>query len=147
MEDDKSPNAAPILLGRSFLKTAKTSIDMSNGILIMKFDCEIVKFTIFDDMKYPVDVHPISSVGVVDNASQEIIDFMGKNTFDKVDDLSQQIFNFYWNNKFNMIVGDSLKGIFKSLQLDDKGTNARVSTFTKLSPIYFLGSKEAKFGY
>lgn len=38
MEDDTSPNPSHILLGRSFLKTTRTMIDVHNGTLIMEFD-------------------------------------------------------------------------------------------------------------
>ncbi|XP_075475715.1 uncharacterized protein LOC142510155 [Primulina tabacum] len=42
-----------ILLGRLFLKTSKSVIDVNSGTLTMEFDDEIVKFNIYDTMKYP----------------------------------------------------------------------------------------------
>ena len=57
----------PILLGRPFLKTSKTKIDVHSGILTMKFDDEIVKFNIYDAMKYPNDDNPIYSIDVIDS--------------------------------------------------------------------------------
>ena len=36
----------PILLGRPFLKTARTKIDVHEGTLAMKFDSEVIKFNI-----------------------------------------------------------------------------------------------------
>ena len=50
MEDNASPNPAPILLGRPFLKIARTKIDLHNGTLTIEFDGEIVKFNIFEAM-------------------------------------------------------------------------------------------------
>ena len=44
-----------ILLGRPFLKTSKTKIDVHSGTLTMEFDDEIVKFNFYDAMKYPDD--------------------------------------------------------------------------------------------
>ncbi|XP_073120391.1 uncharacterized protein [Henckelia pumila] len=44
---------SPILLGRPFLKTSKSVIDVNNGTLTMDFDGEIVKFHIFDTQKIP----------------------------------------------------------------------------------------------
>ncbi|XP_076935335.1 uncharacterized protein LOC143601955 [Bidens hawaiensis] len=38
MEDDDKPNSSSILLGRPFLKTSKTKIDVYNGTLSMEFD-------------------------------------------------------------------------------------------------------------
>ncbi|XP_073120127.1 uncharacterized protein [Henckelia pumila] len=44
----------PILLGRPFLKTSKSVIDVDNGTLTMEFDEKIAKFNIFDALKNPV---------------------------------------------------------------------------------------------
>ncbi|XP_073137356.1 uncharacterized protein [Henckelia pumila] len=43
----------PILLGRPFLKTSKSVIDVDNGTLTMEFDGKIAKFNIFDALKNP----------------------------------------------------------------------------------------------
>ncbi|XP_027166088.1 uncharacterized protein LOC113766062 [Coffea eugenioides] len=53
MGDEKSLNPSPILLGRPFLSTARTKIDVNEGTLSMKFDDETVNFNIFEAMKYP----------------------------------------------------------------------------------------------
>ncbi|XP_073061693.1 uncharacterized protein [Primulina eburnea] len=53
MEEDSAAISAPILLGRPFMKTARTKIDVEEGTLSVEFDGEIVKFSIFDAMKYP----------------------------------------------------------------------------------------------
>ncbi|XP_073159062.1 uncharacterized protein [Henckelia pumila] len=44
---------SPILLGRPFLKTSKSIIDVDNGNLRMEFDGKIAKFDIFDTLKIP----------------------------------------------------------------------------------------------
>ncbi|XP_073120967.1 uncharacterized protein [Henckelia pumila] len=44
---------SPILLGRPFLKTSKSIIDVDNGNLTMEFDGKIAKFDIFDTLKIP----------------------------------------------------------------------------------------------
>ena len=46
----------PILLGRSFLQTVRTKIDVHEGTLTMEFDGEVIKFNIFDAMRFPADV-------------------------------------------------------------------------------------------
>ncbi|KAL0307007.1 UNVERIFIED_CONTAM: hypothetical protein Sradi_6118000 [Sesamum radiatum] len=43
MTKNTSPNSTSILLGRPFLKTSKTKIDVDAGILSMEFDNEVVK--------------------------------------------------------------------------------------------------------
>ena len=53
MEDEGSPMPTPLLLGRPFMKTARTKIDVYNGTLTMEFDGEIVHFNIFEAMRYP----------------------------------------------------------------------------------------------
>ncbi|XP_021718577.1 uncharacterized protein LOC110686272 [Chenopodium quinoa] len=64
MEHDKQ--AAPILLGRPFLKTAKTKIDVSTGSLTMEVDGKAIVYNIYDTIKYPVDTHSLYSINVVD---------------------------------------------------------------------------------
>ncbi|XP_052203082.1 uncharacterized protein LOC127808554 [Diospyros lotus] len=71
MEEDDSSNLAPILLGRPFLKTARTKIDVHDGTLTMEFDREIVKFNIFDNIRYPNDVQSTFSIDVVNVFVQE----------------------------------------------------------------------------
>ncbi|KAL0362574.1 UNVERIFIED_CONTAM: hypothetical protein Scaly_1212600 [Sesamum calycinum] len=56
MREDNSPNSTSILLGRPFLKTARTKIDVHAGTLTMEFDGEIIRFNIFDSMRYPSDI-------------------------------------------------------------------------------------------
>ena len=46
LDIENGDQTTPILLGRPFLKTSKTKIDVHSGTLTMKFDCEIVKFNI-----------------------------------------------------------------------------------------------------
>ncbi|CAN6552290.1 unnamed protein product [Malus baccata var. baccata] len=51
-ESDHTPSL-PILLGRPFMKTAQTKIDVFNGTLSMEFDGEVVNFNLSDSIKYP----------------------------------------------------------------------------------------------
>ncbi|XP_075486393.1 uncharacterized protein LOC142526005 [Primulina tabacum] len=71
MEEDSTAISATILLGRSFMKTARTKIDVEEGTLSVEFDGEIVKFSIFDAMKYPNENHSICSIDIVDSIVQE----------------------------------------------------------------------------
>ncbi|KAL7607471.1 hypothetical protein Lser_V15G15353 [Lactuca serriola] len=47
--DDDHPSSSSILLGRPFLKTARTKIDVYNGILSMEFDGEVINFNIYEE--------------------------------------------------------------------------------------------------
>ena len=47
----------PILLGRPFLKIGRTKIDVHEGTLTMEFDGEVIKFNIFDAMRFSADVN------------------------------------------------------------------------------------------
>ncbi|XP_073153972.1 uncharacterized protein [Henckelia pumila] len=63
---------SPILLGRSFLKTSKSVIDVNNGTLTMEFDGEIVMFNIFDTLKTPsCESVAINTIDVNNHLSQE----------------------------------------------------------------------------
>ncbi|XP_051148712.1 uncharacterized protein LOC127263641 [Andrographis paniculata] len=66
MHDEHSPNPSPLLLGRPFMCTADTKIDVKNGILTMEFDGEKIEFKIFDAIKYPLDPHSVFSLDVID---------------------------------------------------------------------------------
>ncbi|XP_031253049.1 uncharacterized protein LOC116110979 [Pistacia vera] len=52
MDDSSSPDPAPIVLGRPFLNTARTKIDVHDGTLMMEFDGESI-FAI--DVVDPID--------------------------------------------------------------------------------------------
>ncbi|KAH9679689.1 hypothetical protein KPL71_026230 [Citrus sinensis] len=72
MEEDNSSNFVPILLGRSFLKTARTKMDVHKGTLTMEFDGEVIEFNMNDAMKYPSEEHSVFSVDVINPIVQEV---------------------------------------------------------------------------
>ncbi|XP_062088503.1 uncharacterized protein LOC133795067 [Humulus lupulus] len=74
MEDESIPCSTPILLGRPFMKTARTKIDVHDGTLTMEFDGETIRFNIFEAMRYPSDVHAVYSLDVLDILSQRVLD-------------------------------------------------------------------------
>jgi hypothetical protein len=67
LDMENGDQTTPILLGRPFLKTSKTKVDVHSGTLTMEFDGEIVKFNIYDAMKYPGDDNPVYSIDVIDS--------------------------------------------------------------------------------
>ncbi|XP_031096917.1 uncharacterized protein LOC116001167 [Ipomoea triloba] len=72
MEEDNSPNSSLILLGRPFLKTSKTKIDVHDDTLTMEFNGALIKFNIYNAMKYPDDVSSVSLIDAVDPLVQKI---------------------------------------------------------------------------
>ncbi|XP_027343034.1 uncharacterized protein LOC113855603 [Abrus precatorius] len=70
-------SAAPIILGRPFLKTATMKIDAHAGTLTMEFGDSIVHFNILDNMKHPIEDHSIFHIDLfvefVDNSLSEFL--------------------------------------------------------------------------
>jgi len=73
MEKGFSHGSAPIILGRPFLKTTRTKIDVHAGTLSMEFDDIVVRFNILDAMKHPSEDHSIFHVDIIDDAVDGII--------------------------------------------------------------------------
>ena len=65
MEDNASLNSSPILLGRPFLKTSKTKIDVDKGTFTMEFDGEIIEFDVFKEIHNPIENQSISTVNMI----------------------------------------------------------------------------------
>ncbi|KAL0303544.1 UNVERIFIED_CONTAM: Retrovirus-related Pol polyprotein from transposon.6 [Sesamum radiatum] len=61
----------PFPKGRPFLKTARTKIDVHNGTLTMEFDGEVIRFNIYESMRYPSDVPTVLFLDVIDPLVQE----------------------------------------------------------------------------
>ncbi|XP_071905864.1 uncharacterized protein [Coffea arabica] len=80
MDDEHSHDPSPLLLGRPFLSTARTKIDVNKGTLSMEFDGEIVHFNIFESMKYPSKSHAgsVFSINVIDPAVREVFEIEGR---------------------------------------------------------------------
>ncbi|KAH9751080.1 hypothetical protein KPL71_014142 [Citrus sinensis] len=72
MEEDNNSNFVPILLGRPFLKTARTKMDVHKGTLTMEFDGEVIEFNMYDAMKYPSEEHSVFSMDVINPIVQEV---------------------------------------------------------------------------
>ncbi|XP_027118714.2 uncharacterized protein [Coffea arabica] len=81
MDDRSAPNPSPIILGRPFLSTAQTKIDVSKGTLTMEFDGEIVHFNIFDTMKHPVNSHSVFAMYTTNPSVQEFSKFACRGRF------------------------------------------------------------------
>ncbi|XP_070679248.1 uncharacterized protein [Malus domestica] len=83
MEDSNHSPQLPILLGRPFMKTACTKIDVFKGTLTMEFDGEVIDFNISDAMRYPHDDHSCFSIDVIDSLAQEFLDDLSVDALEK----------------------------------------------------------------
>ncbi|XP_021757043.1 uncharacterized protein LOC110722108 isoform X2 [Chenopodium quinoa] len=72
MPNDESSNATPILLRRPFIKTSRTKIDVHSGILTMEFDREVIRFNLFDAMRYPSYCESVSTIDVIDALTEQV---------------------------------------------------------------------------
>ncbi|CAH9146939.1 unnamed protein product [Cuscuta epithymum] len=64
LEMGNDDQTTPILLGRPFLKTAKTKIDVSSGSLTLEFDDQKIEFNIFDSTKKQIKAQSLCSLTV-----------------------------------------------------------------------------------
>ncbi|CAN6716301.1 unnamed protein product [Malus baccata var. baccata] len=82
-ESDHAPSL-PILLGRPFMKTARTKIDVFNGTLTMEFDGEVINFNLSDSMKYPSENHSCFAIDVIDSLVQDHFENLNDDTLELV---------------------------------------------------------------
>ncbi|KAL5541156.1 hypothetical protein UlMin_044373 [Ulmus minor] len=61
----------PIILGRPFLATSKTLIDVQNGELTMRVQDEHVTFNVFQSMKFPSDMEECSVISLAQSSVAE----------------------------------------------------------------------------
>ncbi|CAN6563494.1 unnamed protein product [Malus baccata var. baccata] len=86
LEMDESYHAPslPILLGRPFMKTARTKIDVYSGTLSMEFDGEVVNFNLSDSIKYPSEDHSCFSIDIVESLAQGYLEDLNDDALEKV---------------------------------------------------------------
>ncbi|KAM2128304.1 hypothetical protein ACFX1R_008115 [Malus domestica] len=81
-ESDHTPSL-PILLGRPFMKTARTKIDVFNGTLSMEFYGEVVNFNLSDSIKYPSEDHSCFSIDIIDSLAQGYLEDLNDDVLEK----------------------------------------------------------------
>ncbi|XP_027157971.1 uncharacterized protein LOC113759592 [Coffea eugenioides] len=77
MDDDLSVSPL-VLLGRLFLMTSKTKIDVYSGTLTMEFDGDIIKFNTCDAIKCSSEAHSIFVIDVIDPFMQQKFELNGR---------------------------------------------------------------------
>ncbi|XP_045797480.1 uncharacterized protein LOC123891616 [Trifolium pratense] len=68
MEGETNSSRAPIILGRPFMRTARTKVDVYDGTMSMEFGDIVAKFNIFDE-KHPVEEHSVFYMDLVTNTN------------------------------------------------------------------------------
>ncbi|XP_052622296.1 uncharacterized protein LOC128127676 [Lactuca sativa] len=106
MGDDDHPSSSSILLGRPFLKTARTKIDVYNGTLSMEFDGEVINFNIYEAMRYPSDVHCINFVDIIQPLTEKCFELTNH-------DLLELVLSRNFDSK-------SVKEIAENFKLDEE---------------------------
>ncbi|XP_062006012.1 uncharacterized protein LOC133723212 [Rosa rugosa] len=82
LEMGESPkNSTPFFLGRPFMRTARTKIDVFNGSLTMEFDGEVISFNVFEAMRYPLSKdYSVNTTDLLDSFAQKIFKVMNEDT-------------------------------------------------------------------
>ncbi|KAJ9546867.1 hypothetical protein OSB04_019410 [Centaurea solstitialis] len=85
INENNTSKSNMMLLGRPFLKTSRTKIDVYDGTLSMEFGNKLIKFNIHDTMRYSGVVHSLCFVNaytpLTDNVSALTNDFVLKENF------------------------------------------------------------------
>ncbi|XP_023766047.2 uncharacterized protein LOC111914567 [Lactuca sativa] len=71
MGDDNSPSSSSILLGRPFLKTSKTKIDVYNGTLSMEFDGQVINFNVHEEKKVPSELQSVNLMNLIEPSTKK----------------------------------------------------------------------------
>ena len=95
--EESHSSATTIILGRSFLKTARTKIDVHAGTLTMEFGDTLMQFNILDAMKHPIEYHFMYHLDILDDN-----DFLGDyDLSDLIDWTDAEIDEFISSNGLN----------------------------------------------
>ncbi|KAM2258193.1 hypothetical protein ACFX1S_003297 [Malus domestica] len=79
MEDSTHSPPSPLLLGRPFMKTAQTKIDVAKGAVTMAFGGDMINFKIPESIENINDVRSCCAINVIENIGQECSTLVKKN--------------------------------------------------------------------
>ncbi|RDX76759.1 hypothetical protein CR513_43204, partial [Mucuna pruriens] len=106
MEDETPRKRSTLILGRLFLMTAKTKIDVHARTLSMEFGDTIVQFNIFEAMKHPVEDTSLFDIDFIDELVNEYM---------QADTDSIKFFQVVGNTN----ILDCLRSVFEELDHDE----------------------------
>ncbi|KAM2257796.1 hypothetical protein ACFXTH_003094 [Malus domestica] len=81
MEDSTHSSPSPLLLGRPFMKTAQTKIDVDKGAVTMEFGGDMINFKISESIKKTNDVRSCCAIDVIKNIGQECSTLIKKDVY------------------------------------------------------------------
>jgi len=101
--EDLNYGATTIILGKPFLKIARTKIDVHAGTPTMEFGDNLVQFNILDAMKHPVEDHSVYHLDILgDNVDDDVLGFLGVcNILDSIDWTDVEINKFISSDVLN----------------------------------------------
>ncbi|RDY10504.1 hypothetical protein CR513_04962, partial [Mucuna pruriens] len=73
MEDETSEKESTLIMGRPFLMTSRTKIDVHAGTLSMEFSDTLVQFNIFEAMKHPTEDHSLFGIDMIEELVEEYV--------------------------------------------------------------------------
>ncbi|KAM3003944.1 hypothetical protein FF2_034242 [Malus domestica] len=79
MEDSVHSPSSPLLLGRPFMKTAQTKIDVAKGAVTMAFGGDMINFKVSESIENTNDVRSCCAINVIENIGQECSTLVKKN--------------------------------------------------------------------
>ncbi|XP_074314418.1 uncharacterized protein LOC141649632 [Silene latifolia] len=82
MEPEKG--STPILLGRPFMRTSNTKIDVSSGRLTMEFEGEKIEYSIHEAMKYPSETSSLCFLEIFEPIVQTVYELCKVDALDVV---------------------------------------------------------------
>ncbi|RDX93066.1 hypothetical protein CR513_24709, partial [Mucuna pruriens] len=73
MEEETLGKGSTLILGRLFLMTTKTKIDVHARMLLMEFGDTLVQFNIFEAMNHPTEDHSLFGIDLIDELVEECL--------------------------------------------------------------------------
>ena len=81
MEETAHSPSPPLLLGRPFMKTANTKIDVAKGAVMMQFGGDMIHFKVSESVEHTNDVRSCCAINVIKDIRQECSSRIKKNGF------------------------------------------------------------------
>ncbi|XP_062008347.1 uncharacterized protein LOC133725208 [Rosa rugosa] len=140
MDEEPSSTSTPILLGRPFMRTARTKIDVYEGTLTMEFDGDIISFNVFEAMRYPSELHSCFSIDILDDLAQKFFEVISEDALETTISQSLQ-FETSKNSKRNIELREDIEETVAALEsLPRFGGNSNDFTSLPLSTEKLLPS-------
>ncbi|RDY08811.1 hypothetical protein CR513_06914, partial [Mucuna pruriens] len=118
MEDETPGKGSTLILGRPFLMTAKTKIDVHARTLSMEFGDTLVQFNIFEAMKHPVEDTSLFGIDLINELVKEYM---------QVDTGTTKFFQVAGNTN----ILDCLRSVFEEPDYDEPWEVHDLSNSTK----------------